>query len=78
MLDELRRGGVLYQQTVVADIVSRFGEQFVYDNEAGNPAIDKAVLAAFTKASGNDVVWVRAERLWRFREKGDEPGRMQP
>ena len=77
MLDELKRVKYLYQETVVYDISSKFGEDFTYYSDNGNPAIGKKVLAAFKKLTGDSVIWERGERMWRFREKYDEPGRQQ-
>lgn len=77
MLDELGRTKYLYQETVVYDIASKFGESFTYYNDYGNSAIDKKVLAAFRKLTGDSVIWDRGERMWRFRENYDEPGRRQ-
>jgi len=78
MLNELeKQKGVLNQDDAVSRIADLFGEHFIYDNEAGNPAIDKKVLAAFRKLTGDSVVWSRDERLWRKRESGDEPTRRQ-
>jgi len=77
MLAELRREGALYQESAVSDIEDRFGDRFVYDNENGNRAIGKDVLAAFRKLSGDIVVWHRGERYWRLREAGDDPSRRQ-
>jgi len=77
MLNELQRMKYLYQETVVYDIQSKFGEDFTYYNDSGNPAIGKKVLAAFKKLTGDSVIWERGERMWRFREKHDEPGRQQ-
>ena len=77
MLDELKRVKYLYQKTVVYDIEKKFGDEFTYENDSGNPAIDKKVLAAFRKLTGDSVIWERGERMWRAREKQDEPGRQQ-
>ena len=77
MLAQLESEQSLYQESIVGDIEDKFGSQFVYDNENGNSAIDRKVLAAFTKLTGEKVVWERGERLWRFREKGDSKGRQQ-
>lgn len=77
MLSELQRVKYLYQETVVHDIASNFGEDFIYYNDNGNPAIGKNVLAAFRKLTGDSVIWERGERMWRFRENYDEPGRQQ-
>jgi len=77
MLSELRRVKYLYQETVVYDIASKFGEAFAYYNQNGNLAIGKDVLKAFRKLTGDSVIWERGERMWRFREQHDEPGRQQ-
>lgn len=76
MVEELRRVRFLYQDVVVTQIRERFGDEFAYINENGNAAIDRAILAEFRKLTGDDVVWERGERLWRFRESYDPPGRM--
>lgn len=77
MLDELSRIQFLYQDTLVYEIESKFGSSFVYYNDNGNPAIDKKILTAFKKLTGDSVIWQRGERMWRFREEYDLPGRMQ-
>jgi hypothetical protein len=77
MLEELTRTQYLYQETAVWDIASRFGSQFVYDNVAGNMAIGREVLAEFRKLTATTVVWDRGERVWRFRQPHDTPGRRQ-
>ncbi len=41
-----------------------------------DPAIALEVLEEFRKLTEKTVVWVRRERMWRLREKGDPPGRM--
>lgn len=78
MLDALKKeDGLLYQHHVAYDIEEKFGEDFVYYNNNGNIAISKAVLSAFNKLTGDSVVWERGQRLWRYREDYDEPGRQQ-
>jgi hypothetical protein len=77
MLEELYRVKYLYQEAAVFAIQERFGEQFYYINEAGNLAIDRKVLSAFKKITGDTVVWERGERLWRMREAYDTQGRQQ-
>ena len=59
------------------EIARRFGEEFTYHNENGNLAIDRRVLKAFRKLTGDSVVWERGERLWRRREGYDQVGRQQ-
>lgn len=77
MVAELSRNGELYQEDAAEAIRDRFGDEFVYENDNGNLAIDKAVLTAFRKATGDTVVWVKGERCWRRREDHDGPGRAQ-
>ena len=77
MLDELRRVGILYQETAVYDIEQNFGEEQVYINQNGNPAISTKVLAEFRTLTGDSVVWNRGDRYWRFRRDFDQPGRQQ-
>jgi hypothetical protein len=77
MQQKLAKEKVLYQEDVVYEISDLFGEEFTYDNDSGNLAIGKPVLAAFRKLTGVTVVWDRTDRFWRFREPGDEPGRQQ-
>ena len=77
MCGELQRQrGVLYQDEAASQIVERFGDDpFTYINEHGNLAIDRGVLAAFRTLTKGSVVWDRSERLWRWREDYDPPGR---
>jgi len=77
MLDKIERDGYLYQESAVYDIAEMFGQQFVYENENGNLAIEKTVLAAFRRLSEETVVWERGQRVWRKRESCDLPGRQQ-
>ncbi len=65
MMDELLDKGLLYQENVVQDIHSEFGEEFMYYNENGNPAISKDVLKEFKKLKeGHNVEWDRSGRCW--------------
>lgn len=75
MLKRIEEEGYMYQQDVAYEIESLFGEEFIYINDNGNPAISKDVLKEFRKISEDTIVWVRAERMWRLREPGDPPGR---
>jgi hypothetical protein len=77
MLGEIERDGDLYQDVAVVDISSKFGDEFTYENDSGNLAISKSVLAAFRKLTNDSVVWERGERRWRKRERSDDPGRQQ-
>src|SRR2546428_127817 len=79
MLKELeKQDGVLHQEDAASQIADLFGERFTYESEeTGNACIDKQVLAAFRRLTGDEVVWIRGEKVWRQRELGDEPGRKQ-
>jgi hypothetical protein len=76
MLEELKRVRFLYQEHIVHDVRTKFGDEFVYLNENGNYAIDKKVLAAFRKIAP-DIVWERGERMWRERASYDASTRQQ-
>ena len=77
MLEELKREKYLYQEVVVYEIASKFGEEFTYINENGNSAIDRHVLHEFRNLTENTVVWERGEKCWRFREDYDNPDKRQ-
>ncbi len=77
MLDEVMGKGELDQESAVSDIALKFGNEFTYDNENGNLAIRRDVLAAFRRLSEDSVVWDRENRLWRKRDSSDGPGRQQ-
>lgn len=64
MSDELRTHGFLEQETAVFEIERRFGDRFGYENENGNPAIDRKVLSAFRKITGGNAKWERGEKAW--------------
>jgi predicted proteasome-type protease len=77
MVEELNRVSFLYQNEVVYEIQSKFGEKFTYINENGNLAISRSVLNEFKKLTKDIVVWDRRERLWRMREAYDDPNKRQ-
>ena len=73
MLRCLNEGNILYQDVVVCEIESQYGDEFVYTNENGNLAISRKVLFEFRKLTVGKVVWSRGERYWRFKEDFDDP-----
>lgn len=77
MLAEVMREGTLDEQSIVADIASEFGKEYVVENEAGYSVIRPDVLAEFRQISEDTVVWMQGEKAWRKRNIGDEPGRRQ-
>jgi hypothetical protein len=72
-----RRGDKLDHTTAVEQIRRTFGKEFTPENENGNPAIRKDVLAEFGKFAPDWIVWERGSREWRKRERYDKPGRQQ-
>jgi hypothetical protein len=76
MVEILNAKGYLDQEVAAWELAKR-DKSLVYDNDAGNLAVSKPVLAAFRKALPDNVVWSRGERHWRFRKSYDKPGRMQ-
>lgn len=77
MFDEVNRRNSLDQETAAHQIQMKFGKEFIYENQNGNPAINKDVVTAFRKLTGNAVVWERGSREWRKRQSSDKPGRQQ-
>jgi len=77
MLDELTRSGELHQETAVSHIALKFGYEFTYDNENGNLAIRRDVLATFRRLTKDSVVWEREDRCWRKRKMEDKPTKQQ-
>jgi hypothetical protein len=71
MVSEVEVEGFLFQDMAVAHIAEQFGEEFIYTNENGTPAISEAVLSAFYKLTEGTVVWDRWERCWRQRQSDD-------
>lgn len=77
MRDKVLSENYMYQETVVYKISDKFGEQHVYQNDNGNLAISRKVLAEFRKLTKDTVVWERGERCWRKREKYNDPNKRQ-
>lgn len=75
MLAMMERDGCVYQDDVIDMLVKGGVEALLRENADGNQVIGKAVLDAFMKVSATAVVWVKAERYWRWRVVEDEPGR---
>jgi hypothetical protein len=54
-----------YQNRLVRKMREVFGDDFIYTNHNGNPAISKGVLAEFGKLKDEFVLWDRANQSWR-------------
>ena len=77
MMKELEGDGYLYQQDAASCIADEFGGGFLYWNVNRNPAIAIEVLREFRNLTEETVVWVKSERMWRWREKDDPPGQRE-
>jgi len=66
MFSELEQAKYLEQGAAVSQIAKTFGDQFVYQNESGNLAINKKVLAEFKRITVGKAVWDRSDKGWRF------------
>ncbi len=76
MRDRLKQRKALDQVEAVHEIERIFGRRFIYQNNNGNPAISRQVLREFRALTEGEVVWSRSDQQWRFRARGDGPGRM--
>ena len=76
MAAQLKQRGELAQEDAAAEVEEQFGDEFTYINDNGNTSIDREVLKEFRKLTPQ-VVWDRVERMWRYRDTFDEPGRRQ-
>ncbi|MEX5269056.1 DUF6953 family protein [Kocuria sabuli] len=54
----------VYQEHIVHDLERKFGTEWVYQNENGNPAINKTVLTKFRKLHEGAIEWDRSDRCW--------------
>ncbi|MEI7209241.1 ATP-dependent RNA helicase HrpA [Pectobacterium carotovorum] len=67
--------GSLYQQDVVDYLVRGSNEQHLKENADGNQALSTKVINKFRVDSGENVVWVKPDKYWRYRVPEDEDGR---
>ena len=72
LYDKIISEGDVYQYEAVDEIAQKYGEEFTYTNEQGNPAIDRKVLYEFGKLKGDDIVWDRAELFWHKETETDK------
>lgn len=64
LYDKIMAEGNVYQSEAVDEITHRFGAEYIYTNDLGNPAIDRKVLSEFRKLKGDDIVWDRSDLFW--------------
>jgi hypothetical protein len=72
MFSSLTSAKYLEQGATVSQIRDIFGERFVYQNESGNSAINKKVLAEFKKLIDGKAAWDRSDKAWRPVNAGAE------
>lgn len=75
MRSQLETDGCLYQDDVVDFLVKNKFELLLNENADGNLVLTKSLLNEFRDVAGDEVVWVKPERYWRFRVPEDEPQR---
>ncbi len=66
MIEQVYARGVLYQEDAVEQIEALFGPEWVYENENGNPAIHRGVLAAFRKLKSGRITWDTSDKSWSY------------
>lgn len=72
---KLQTEGCLYQQDVVDYLVKENNEQHLKENADGNQALSTKLINQFRVDSGENVVWVKPDKYWRYRTSEDEDGR---
>nr|WP_324723832.1 ATP-dependent RNA helicase HrpA [Lelliottia sp. JS-SCA-14] len=75
MLSTLTTDGCLYQQDVVDYLIKSGNEQHLKENVDGNQALSTKLINKFRVDSGENVVWVKPDKYWRYRVPEDEEGR---
>lgn len=71
MKQQFDRSSYLYQESTVYQIKKLFGDDFVYQNDNGNLAIDKNVLKEFRTITEGEVTWERGDKAWRKLRDGE-------
>lgn len=72
LYQELRNAGDRFPQREAVKVVrDEFGEDWLYTNKNGNPAIKKSILDKFRELRGNDWVWASQTQAWRKRRPDD-------
>jgi hypothetical protein len=71
MLMQLQDHGCIYQDDVVDYLVKGGFESSLRENSDGNLVLGRALLDSFMEISKETVVWVKADRYWRWRVAED-------
>lgn len=75
MMAQLEDDRCLYQQDVVDYLVKLDNDHLLKENADGNLVLSTPLINHFRKVSGNEVVWVKPDKYWRYRVPEDEMGR---
>ncbi|WP_425595083.1 DUF6953 family protein [Pectobacterium versatile] len=75
MMNVLKKERCLYQQDVVDYLVKADNEMHLKENADGNLVLSTKLVNKFRVDSGDDVVWVKPDKYWRYRVPEDEDGR---
>jgi hypothetical protein len=73
MQRKIYREKALAHSDAVEGITKHFGDDFIYINKLGNPAIREDVLDEFRELTRYSVVWESSMLRWRKRRPGDPP-----
>lgn len=65
MIDQFEERRTISQYIMARRIRETFGEEWLYRNQNGNPAIDKKVLAEFRKLKDESIEWDRGSQEWQ-------------
>jgi hypothetical protein len=76
MASEVEVWGFLYQDSAVAQIADKFGDEFIERNEDGTASISETVLTAFGALTDGAVIWDRWDKAWRQRQPDDPGGKL--
>lgn len=72
-LQQMPKMARLRQHRLVRQVMSRFGDEYVYRNKNHNYAIAPSVLEVFRELTGDSIVWERSRQAWRHRRDSDPP-----
>jgi hypothetical protein len=75
MLLRIEDDSCLYQDDVVDYLIRSDAEDLLRENSDGNQVLSTKVLTAFRKLTPDNVVWVLADKYWRFRVTEDDVSR---
>jgi hypothetical protein len=74
MQRKIREERILNHRDAVEGIRQHFGDEFIYINKNGNPAIREDVLQEFRHITEQSVVWELGMLRWRKRREDDPRG----